>query len=208
MTRCIAPGVRPGGRPTFLCRQESRQRSDPRPHRPQQSCGFPALLRPCGPAQNSRRYALLKQLRGVRVRPRSELRSRPQGLALLGGAKGGKTNTSRQPASRLGCWLLRGSALEEPRSAGARTACKRHGTEEPPSRSEGRRNRGAFFAYVIAAQKGGRPPGRTPGWASRACQGIGDHRLDPLHRAASSSRRALLSCRSPFSGCLRLRAVI
>ena len=61
LTRCIAPGVRPGGRPTFLCRQESRQRRRPCSVAPSLREGVPCDARNPRPAQNS-----LRSLRSLR----------------------------------------------------------------------------------------------------------------------------------------------
>jgi hypothetical protein len=94
------PGVRPGGRPTFLHAQESRQRKRPCKTAP---AGFPALLESQGRAE-------LASLRSAQTSVASQCLKRtahaPWDSSITGGFEGETRNTPPQqptakPASRL-----------------------------------------------------------------------------------------------------------
>jgi hypothetical protein len=183
------PGVRPGGRPTFLCAQESRQRKRPCKTGP---AGSPAMLASPGP----RRTPCVRCAHSGQTAARSQFSRRaaraPGLAALLGGLEGESRNSqlqqpTAQPESPLAPAVLYApfSAAEErktrsPRAQLASSTDSRRLFEQSvaarvrrgasglstagnPERSEGRRGRGELFAYFLAVQKVGRPPGRNPG---------------------------------------------
>jgi hypothetical protein len=91
------PGVRPGGRPTFLCGQESRQRNRPCSVAPSLRYGVPCDARAPRLARNSLRYAPFRQPR--EVRPRSALRARLGALCFSAPPKG-NPETAQQPTAK------------------------------------------------------------------------------------------------------------
>ena len=180
------PGVRPGGRPTFLCAQESRQRKRPCKTAP---AGSPAMLE----ARGQRQTPFAHCVRCGRTLALSQLLKRaaraPRASALLGGLEGEARNSrnSQQPnATSLRSWLFLLSPLEPAEQRkDLRARAQRASTTDSaqlfersvakrvlrgPSRPEQRRGArragrigGRLFAYFLVAQKVGRPPGRTPG---------------------------------------------
>jgi len=92
--REAAPGFRPGSRPTFLCRQESRQRSDP--------CLLgPRVARSLRPRQTHFvRCAHCVQTNGAKSVVDARLRARRKALCCSARPKG-KTNT-RHASLRIG----------------------------------------------------------------------------------------------------------
>jgi len=186
------PGVRPGGRPTFLCEQESRQRNRPCKTAHPQAAGYPALLghrgrdelAPLCPARTSVASQCLKRAKARASMPCDARRFRrgdpEQPTAEL---------QTHQPA-RAGCSFTPPLSPAEERkeleaacastlqaltprncSTTAALAPRREFCAGPqvlrtagnPSQREGRAVRGRLFAYFLVAQKVGRPPGRLPG---------------------------------------------
>jgi hypothetical protein len=196
------PGVHPGGRPTFLCEQESRQRN-----RPGETAhplgGFPALLEQRGPrptraatlCSNSDAESVL-EARCARASLFCAARRFLRGSSPTAATANSHT---RQPAV-AGCSFT--PPLAPPRSGRlqarvrstlqelTRDAClnavskaneaslarglKSEHRRAPRSAAQGRGGRGRLFAYFLVAQKVGRPPGRIPG------MGLG---TNPLVRA-------------------------
>jgi hypothetical protein len=168
-------------------RPKRRQKVAPAPS-PFASLRVPCDARTARLAQNSLRYAAVKQLR--EVSPRSVLRTRLAVLRFSAPPKG-TLETAEQPTakpqsrSHRGIPLTPFSPAEErkTRSPRAKLASRtdsrrlfeqsvatrvRRGasglsTAGNPKRSVGRGGRGELFAYFLADQKVGRPPGRTPG---------------------------------------------
>jgi len=197
------PGVRPGGRPTFLCGQESRQRSRPSKTAP---AGFSAMLEDPGP----RKTPCVRCAHSGQTVARSQLTKRaaraPGSPALLGGFKGEapKQPSSRnsQPPNPKAGWRrlflhppfepaeqrkgLRARAQHASSTDSAqlfeRSVAERvlRGPARPEQRwaarceAKGRADRGRLFAFFLVAQKEGRPPGRTPGWAWAPSQSAGE----------------------------------
>ena len=98
LTVSAVPGVRPGGRPTFLCGQESRQRNRPCSVAPRCARGPLRCSQPKARAE-------LTSLRSVQTAARSQSLMRaaraPWVAALLGSSKGEPRNSpTAKPASR------------------------------------------------------------------------------------------------------------
>jgi hypothetical protein len=89
------PGVRPGGRPSFLCEQERRQRNRPCYMALRVRCGAQV----CRAAPNSLRYAAFKQ--GARSQSLKSLRDARQTLRSSPMQKGNPGIPSRLAAYRL-----------------------------------------------------------------------------------------------------------
>ena len=181
------PGVRPGGRPTFLCGQESRQRNRPCKTGP---AGCLAMLG----TQGRGKLAPLRSAQTGAASQCLKCASRtPWVPALLSGFEGETQNSQPQqptakPASRLAPAVLH-SPLESAEERRTLRPCAQRTSSTDSaqlfersvakrvlrgaSRSEhrraarceakGRADRGRLFAFFLVAQKEGRPPGRIPG---------------------------------------------
>ena len=190
------PGVRPGGRPTFLCAQESRQRKRPCKTAP---AGFPAMLATQGRAQLAS-FAALTTLRQRGAKSEVDARcARALGCCASrrfrrGDPKQPNSQNSQQPnATSLRSRLFSLSPLEPAEQRKALRARAQHasttdsaqlfersvakrvlrGPSRPEQRREARRAGrigGRLFAYFLVAQKVGRPPGRTPGTVQRVAR--------------------------------------
>ena len=182
------PGFRPGGRPTFLPAQESRQRKRPCKTAPS---GFPAMLEAQGRAEltslrsvqtggaksvlearcaRALGFCASRRFRGGNPssqQPTAQASSRsPRGLRL----------TPLSPAEKRRAWspcAQRTSSTDSRRLFEQSVATRvRRGAPGPsiaghPEQREGRGGRGELFAYFLAGQKVGRPPGLNPGTVQR-----------------------------------------
>jgi hypothetical protein len=186
------PGFRPGGRLTFLCAQERKQRKRPCKTAPLLRSGVPCDAQSPGPRPTH--FATLRSDKGARSQMLMRAAHAPWASALLGGLEGETPNSrqpnSQQPNPKAG-WrrlfihppfepaeqskVLRACAQRTSTTDSAqlfeRSVAKRvlRGPSRPEQRrvarcaAKGRAVRGRLFAYFLVAQKVGRPPGRTPG---------------------------------------------
>jgi len=187
------PGVRPGGRPTFLHAQESRQRKRPcKTAHPAGGC--PAMLEAQGRAE-------LTSLRSVQTGGAKSVLdarcARALGFCASRRFRRGDPKTAGQPTAKPASRLVPAvphsplEPAEEHRTSSpfaqrtSRTDSRRLSEQSVAARvrraglksehrraarceAKGRADRGRLFAFFLVAQKEGRPPGRRPGWASRA----------------------------------------
>jgi hypothetical protein len=107
------PGVRPGGRPTFLCGQESRQRNRPCKTAPS---GFPAMLE----AQGRAELTSLRSVQSGGAKSVLEARcARALGFCASRRFRRGTRRTAEQPTAKpgssapRGIWLAPFSTAEE-----------------------------------------------------------------------------------------------
>jgi hypothetical protein len=180
------PGFRPGGRLTFLCAQESKQRKRPCKTAP---AGFPAMLEAQGPRKTP--FATLRSDSCAE----SEVEAccaRALGFCASRRFRRGDPEqpNSQQPNPKAGWrWLFLHPPSEpaeerkalRPRAQRASSADFAQLSERSVAKrvlreasrleyrraarceAKGRAVRGRLFAFLLVAQKEGRPPGRTPG---------------------------------------------
>ena len=162
------PGFRPGGRPTFLRARASGSCASRwlQKGTPQQP--QQAIAKPAGrlgPAAPHPPPEPAEERKALR--PRAQHASSTDSAQL----------SERSVAKRV---LREASRVEYRRAA----RCE----------AEGRADRGRLFAYFLVAQKVGRPPGRTPGWVSRAVQPLDANKGLAAKRPALRSRCAPSRC--------------
>ena len=187
-------GFRPRGRPTFWSARKWAK-SGPCKTAPALRFGVPCDARSPGPRPTH--FATLRSDKGARSQFLKRAARAPRAPVLLGGLEGEHPNSQQpqpptaQPASRspLGLRLAPLSPAEKRRAwspCAQRTSSTdsrrlfeqsvatrvRRGAPGPsiaghPEQREGRGGRGELFAYFLAGQKVGRPPGRNPGTVQR-----------------------------------------